>query len=140
MRNILTIFIILRISNVAKIIFDVCSPAYNQRYRYEGKNAGEYPFDLKKNDFYGIEKSLNESRKYIGNSFNGSFKGVDASGGRGFYRSVDYIDFLTLVTNILIVPLLKSTDCKEALQALVRAITILMQKEITESQLCESER
>lgn len=122
------------------MIFDLFSPVYNKRYHYEGEGAGQYPFEIYKNDFLAIEKSLNESRKYIGNSFSGSFKGVDASGTRGLYRSVDNIDFLIHSVRILIVPLIKTAKCKEAVQAFIRAITILMQTEIRESELKESER
>lgn len=81
------------------------------------------------------KKSLYESRQFIATKSPGSFKGIDATGSQAKYRSTDYISFFLHAISVLIVPLLEDNTTKVALQGLIRAITILYQPAITESEL-----
>lgn len=126
-------------SNVSKAFFNMISELYNDKYKFVG-NSGHYPFEISKQDFKRVKEAMNASRAFIPTgSFQGSWKGVDPSSVKSFYRSVDWIEWFLYVVPTLLVPCFRDKDIQRAVLGLVRGCALSMNWEITENDLTEIE-
>ena len=58
----------------------------------------------------------------------------------GYYRSVDYLDFLLFVTPTIIVDKLVDTRARNALMALINGCSLALQWSITKAEIDEMDR
>lgn len=124
-------------SNVSKLFFDMISSRYNANFKYHG-NESSYPFQLSKTDFECVKISMNNSRKYIPTgAFQSSFKAVDPSNVKGFYRSSDWIAWFIYVVPTLVVGLFDDLSIRNAILGLTRACALSLQWEVSRQNIDE---
>ncbi|KAG1452576.1 hypothetical protein G6F56_007781 [Rhizopus delemar] len=120
------------IGNMAKQIHRMLTPIDRKKYMPKHLNENDYPLLLGHQAFTLIEQDMNDFRRRIPLAFSGCFKGITEKPTKS-YRSVDWINFLAYV-----IPLLVHVPNQKAVLAFVRACTLALQWNITESEIDES--
>lgn len=114
------------------------SPSFNEKYTYTG-NEETYPFKIPSHAGMLIEKSLEVSKGHV-SGFLGSWNpyNLRSKTKPSAYRSVCWLDVLRYTFPTLVAPFL-STDAAKALVAVVRGLSIMLQKNLDEDLIKEME-
>lgn len=131
---------------IAKHIYQLItvdlSPTKNTHFFYTYQDGSlarsNFPFYIKRSDLKLLGQTIENSRKHIPVSFDGSFDNF--IGNTEGVRAVDWLDFLLYVVPTLVVPLVRGTACKKALLSLVRGISISLQWHLDEDLIKEIEK
>ncbi|CEP16627.1 hypothetical protein [Parasitella parasitica] len=125
------------ISNLAKLLFDMVSSRYSTHFKYHG-NESDYPFQLSNASSECIKVGMKKSRKYIPTAaFQSTFKAVDQSNVKGFYRSSDWIAWLIHVVPTLVASQFEDSNIRDAIIASARACALSLQWEVSENDINE---
>lgn len=127
-------------SNIAKDVFSMLSPKYNQHFKYCGDEL-KYPFELSNAAFVSIKKSMELSRQLIpAGTFKGSWIAMEPNNVKSVYRSAEWIDWLLYCVPTLILSQFQDRDVVKGFLNLIRGISLSLQFEITTNDLEEIDR
>ena len=127
-------------SNIAKDIFSMISPKYNQHFKYCG-NEDAYPFELSNNAFNAIKQSMDASRQLIpASSFKGSWLAMEPNNVKGLYRSAEWLDWLLYCLPTLILSQFDDANVSNGFLHLVRGIALSLQFSINEKDISEIDK
>lgn len=77
-----------------------------------------------------INKKITNSAKFIPTSFQGSWNEIN-----GYYRAVDWLDYLLYIVPTIVFPYLKHQNTKDNLMELINGCTIALQWSLTSVQV-----
>jgi hypothetical protein len=112
--------------------------SYYHKYEDGSANITGYTFKASFKDLESAGNMIQESRKLIPTSFQGSWDNLIAK--LDGARAIDFMDFLLYVVPTLIVPVFTRQKVKSALLDLVRGCSIALQWELTENLIIEMEK
>ena len=108
--------------------------------KYYAANPTGYSFDAdmsigQRNLMIKVGDCINASKSSCPAAFNYSFDKRT-----GYYRAVDWQDYLLYVVPTMVIPYLKHRSAKKALMSLVNAVAISLQREISSQDLDDMDR
>ena len=127
-------------SNIAKLLYEMLSPQLNDKYKHID-NKSSYPFQLPVDAGDKIYKSLQLSKRHISQHFAGSWNPYNpcTNSKLSAYRSVCWLDIVRHTFHTLLAPYLQPSAAK-ALSAVIRGITIMLQRHLSKEDIREMEK
>lgn len=109
----------------------------SQQYIPQSCSTENYTFAFKDNvKVAQIDNIINDkivkSATFVPTSFQGSWTKIN-----GYYRGVDWLDYLLYVIPTIVIPYLKHENTKAALMKLINGCTLALQWHITSTEISE---
>lgn len=122
---------------ISTLVFNLLDPVKNSKFMKIGSTK-TYTFTLKNSSVNSMDiilKKIYNTRVDIPSAFEGSWDSAV-----GFYRAVDYLDFLLYAVPTIVLPLVVDLGARNALMNLVNGCSISLQWNISESDISKMKK